>query len=298
MHPIRLCIIVGLRCNLHCSYCFERGADACDEEFSPVVFDYISNLRPDDPTKVICISGGEPLLYWENTKHLLTLAPNWLHKKIVSNGTLLTEEIVDFLNEQDIELHLSHDGPRCAVSRGVDIFSDPKLLGLVRKVRNLSICYVINRDTLTGEGFVPWFDNTLGREDWCPLGTLEATCPETSLLPFLIQHKIYVCKHPRNYNFTWYSYGNELHKYPFSICLHPDATWWSMDQKSCYGPLNQSMDEFQYRVEYTPNQNHEYCRRNSSCLVRDTCIRTCTSNALHCAYTALPSMPRTKHIAL
>lgn len=298
MYPIRLCIVVGLRCNLHCSYCIERGAKACDEEFSPAVFDYVSNLSPNGPTKVVCISGGEPLLYWERAKHLLTLAPSWLHKKIISNGTLLTEEIVDFLNKHNVELHLSHDGPRCNVSRGVDIFANPKLLDLVREVRNLSICYVINRDTLTEDGFVPWFDRVLGREDWCPLGTLETTCPETSLLPFLIQHKVYVCKHQRHYSFPWYGYGQEPHKYPFAVVLRPDATWWSMDQKSCYGALNQSMDEFQRLVEYTPNQNHEYCKRNLDCSIRSMCTRTFTSSAIHCAYRELMVLPGTKYIAL
>ena len=64
----------------------------------------------------------------------------------MTNGSLLNKEIVGYINDNDIEVHLSYDGNMSKYLRGYDVLDDK--LELVRQIHNLRILSVItNRNT-------------------------------------------------------------------------------------------------------------------------------------------------------
>lgn len=294
---VRLCLIVSAKCNRNCSYCIEHGAQWKDTDISPDVLEYLTALKPGDATRVVCLSGGEPLLHPRRVMSLASVLPEHLHVKIATNGDLLTPDMVDFINERGMELHLSHDGPNTSLTRGRDILRDSRLLGLLRRVRKLSIAYVVNDSTLTQEKYVPWFDSVLERDDWCPLLMIEAS-DNNVLLSRCVERKIFFTHHQRYNYFHWYQYNRETRKYPVTLTLHLNGDLYSMCQKYNYGSLWQSQSDLDYKLEYQHNMEFEYCKNNQFCLVRSRCKRALRSGKRYCDYQALTSDPETVFIPL
>lgn len=142
----RICVPLSLDCNLHCKYCY-RDHDARPEtipEFSKEMIEYLGQLSPDSCEAVIA-SGGEPLFHWDKVKELFSYVPKGIHKKIMSNCVFLTQEIVDYINENEVELSASHDGRQSKFLRGVDILADDKLADLVRQVKILRVVSVVTK---------------------------------------------------------------------------------------------------------------------------------------------------------
>lgn len=141
----RICVPLSLDCNLHCKYCY-RDHDAYIDvpDFSDKMIEYLGNLSPDTCEAVIA-SGGEPLFHWDKVKELFSYVPKNVHKKIMSNCVLLTQEMVDYINENEIELSASHDGKMAEFLRGVNILDDERLAGLIRQVKILRVVCVITK---------------------------------------------------------------------------------------------------------------------------------------------------------
>ena len=95
-------LILGTKCNMHCSYCSQLKSDIeysisdCDKWEKPENLDSIE------------FWGGEPLLYRKYIERLLPKL-NGVKKGIITNGSLLNDEIVDWLNENNIRVTVSHD---------------------------------------------------------------------------------------------------------------------------------------------------------------------------------------------
>lgn len=145
----RVCIYLGDSCNLNCVYCLRNNPLACKPFISSPsekLLSYLSSRTPDFCDAVV-MNGGEPLLYFDLIKDLFSYVPADVHKKIISNGTLLTQDIINYINSNYIELCLSHDGEQSSFLRGVDVLTDPYLLSLINQVNDLSIsCTITNRN--------------------------------------------------------------------------------------------------------------------------------------------------------
>jgi MoaA/NifB/PqqE/SkfB family radical SAM enzyme len=152
LYPGRLCIPFGISCNLHCRYCYR---DICrhdlpkfTEKNKKLMTAYIVNA-PDSLYSVIA-SGGEPLLYWNDIVYLFDRIPRRIHKKIMTNGYYLTPDKIEYINKNDIEIHLSWDGKETEYLRGYDVLEDK--LELIRGIQNLRILSVItNQNTDVSE---------------------------------------------------------------------------------------------------------------------------------------------------
>ena len=161
----RVCVPLNLDCNLHCKYCY-RDKEKLDKipAFTDDMKEYLGKLRPSFCEAVIA-SGGEPLLHFDKVKELFSYVPKDVHKKIMSNGSLITQEIVDYMNENEIELHLSHDGKKTRFLRGIDVLEKSDTRDLLRQV-NIIRCFAVvtryNTDCLEN-----YFDTVtkLGRID-------------------------------------------------------------------------------------------------------------------------------------
>jgi uncharacterized protein len=128
--PEVLKIQLGMRCNYSCSYCNQaaeldsgtmtRTADA--DEFIARLDGWLKGA-PDR----IEFWGGEPLLYFAKIKRLVPALRARFPQaafSMITNGSLMDQEILDFIEDHDIFVAVSHDGPGQHL-RGPDPFDDP-----------------------------------------------------------------------------------------------------------------------------------------------------------------------------
>lgn len=114
----------SLGCNLRCKYCFASDGSYGDKHVDRLftfenyvkTFDYF--YKKYEGINAISFFGGEPLLNFEEIKKFVVyLHENYNREEIPpmaisSNGTIMTEEIKDFLKKYSIGLGTSLDGPK------------------------------------------------------------------------------------------------------------------------------------------------------------------------------------------
>lgn len=125
--PRTLNMIVTMNCNLACSYCFARSQhellDISSDQAIKIVDMFFSDLELDEvnktcPVYIRFIGGGEPLLKFKKIKEIIAyIDKNYSSKyvvkyRITTNGTILSDEIVRFLNDYDISMKISLDGDK------------------------------------------------------------------------------------------------------------------------------------------------------------------------------------------
>jgi uncharacterized protein len=128
--PRILKIQLGLSCNYACSYCSQafQIADATVSKLADVEH-FLTELDgwiTDAPEKIE-LWGGEPFLYWAKIKRLIPALAERFPKaafSIITNGSLLDREKLDFIAAHDIAITISHDGPGQHL-RGPDPLDDP-----------------------------------------------------------------------------------------------------------------------------------------------------------------------------
>lgn len=102
-------------CNLRCKHCFNLSDVALPEELS---FDEICELvnkiiaSQDKRTKdkTIVISGGEPFLHHDIFKIIDYINEQGYCVEILTNGTLMTSQIIQFLSKKNVKVRISLDG--------------------------------------------------------------------------------------------------------------------------------------------------------------------------------------------
>lgn len=161
-------IVLTLRCNQKCVYCHSavRGMNEKNYDMSfdtcKSVVDFIFQ-NPSDQI-VIEFQGGEPLLRKDLVKFIVeySLEKNKILKKklsfyLVSNLVLLDKEFANFLNEYNISVCSSLDGPkelhnkqRCSFSSDFD-FSSENLLLEISELKDNHACVIKNLNFLKDE---------------------------------------------------------------------------------------------------------------------------------------------------
>lgn len=123
----KLTVICTYACNLNCQYCFYK--DRQDEYqytqgmLQPeVLIETIHGLLEEYPEGIetIVFFGGEPLLNFEAIKKVVPQIIELYKEKnvapadfgIITNGTIMNQEIIDFLNEYKVILTVSIDGTK------------------------------------------------------------------------------------------------------------------------------------------------------------------------------------------
>ena len=174
-------IQLGLTCNYSCEYCSQRFVPRADEtsrkhveEFmrkldENIIFSEKNGLR-------IEFWGGEPFVYWKTIQPLMEALKkkfqNWNRKpvySIISNGSLLTDEICDWIVDNLTAFCISHDGPGQFV-RGEDPFQNEELkqriINLYHRMKkerkHMSFNAMINGDNISRKGVSEWFYSTIG----------------------------------------------------------------------------------------------------------------------------------------
>jgi uncharacterized protein len=137
--PKKLKIQLGLKCNMKCSYCSQsvHVESAINTNLADAKI-FIKNLDKwlEGEPEVIEFWGGEPLLYWKKIKYLLQELSQRFTKTryvIITNGTLIDDEFIEFVETFDINMAISHDGPGQAL-RGDDPFQNLEQLAMIKRL--------------------------------------------------------------------------------------------------------------------------------------------------------------------
>jgi uncharacterized protein len=118
-------IFPTLACNLACKYCYERSSDlpqkTMDDETLRATISFIKERSLEDNVKTILIKlyGGEPLLLSDGCHTLCSDISAWAEKQglqvavvLQTNGTLLSENVVNQLAPYLTYVELTVDGPQ------------------------------------------------------------------------------------------------------------------------------------------------------------------------------------------
>lgn len=167
----RVYIVMGIRCNFNCKYCYEKKMHQEDCSVSPKLINYLTRLteiRPftskDNPVHII-FWGGEPLLYLNVIKEIIgSLKGLPFAFGTVSNGLLFTQGIVDFFNENNISVAISNDGANTKFTRGIDVLAIPKITGIMKNINDLSIDSVFSAYNCDYNRTYDYVYEKLGRE--------------------------------------------------------------------------------------------------------------------------------------
>lgn len=152
-------VTLGEVCNFKCKYCLQVDnitTPITVSSISEKVYQFIINQAKENTANNNKLKiqpwGGEPLVYWDLIVQMVERLESENIKYnfgIVSNGALLTEDKVDYINKHNLSLTISHDGPYTLQTRGQDIFKDKNLFDLVCKVNKkgiLSVMSAYNQD--------------------------------------------------------------------------------------------------------------------------------------------------------
>lgn len=120
-------IIPSIACNMGCSYCFVLQDVPSDKVIKSIsekeLYAMIDLFVEDNPSKkkAMTFYGGEPFVNKDIVYKAVEYANDKYNKqfqyKIVTNGTLITKEIADFLYINEFDVNLSLDGNREAHDR-------------------------------------------------------------------------------------------------------------------------------------------------------------------------------------
>ena len=141
-------ISITNKCNLRCSYCYERHLSTEYGSITPEIMHQITdfiNSRNDAGT--VYLFGGEPLLYQDAVKYFCE------HLKaqkfvITTNGTLLNEAFIRWCAERGVIINMSHDGAVCA-ERGADREKLDETLRMLLRYQPLTLVQLVyTKETL------------------------------------------------------------------------------------------------------------------------------------------------------
>ena len=176
-------IQLGLSCNYSCDYCSQKFVERAPETNKKDIDAFLEKLDVlefnEDRGLKIEFWGGEPLVYWKTLKPLaeaiLDRFSGWKRKpqfSIITNGSILNEDIIDWLMMMNFTVSISHDGPGQSV-RGPDPFDDPEtkktILGFYRQMTRLkkgfSFNSMLNAKNQSRKAIYEWFVDLTGNPD-------------------------------------------------------------------------------------------------------------------------------------
>lgn len=141
-------LIMGEKCNFNCRYCLQHNlfTTPCSSDIDDRIFAYLNNLSPDKDKILFMFWGGEPLLYIDTIRLFVgKLNKDKFNFSIVSNGELLDEDIVNFINENNINFTLSNDGKETANFRTRNMLESESFVKLLKEINGTkSVASVIS----------------------------------------------------------------------------------------------------------------------------------------------------------
>lgn len=179
-------VVATRRCNLHCDYCHAAAStpDATGQDLDPDmgrrIVDFI--LATPAPQLTIEFQGGEPFLNFDVIRIVVEYAEQQAPKAgksiafaIVSNFTMLSPEMLSFVEQHDISLCTSLDGPQDIHDRHRHFHSGKGSHDLVRrnlemasgKLKSVGLLSVMSRESLQHYRRIVDMYVRMGRDELC-----------------------------------------------------------------------------------------------------------------------------------
>lgn len=144
------------RCNLRCRYCFAKFGtsytykekDFTEETLHHMLDYFFFQVFPNRKNyRINLVSGGEPLVNFDIIKRTVEYCHELMTRKNVNikiwlctNGTLLSDEICDYLDKNKMTIGISIDGPQKIHDRNrIDIFGHGtynKVISAIKQIQN------------------------------------------------------------------------------------------------------------------------------------------------------------------
>ena len=189
-HPLKksklinhLKIQMGLSCNYSCDYCSQKFVERAPETSKKDIDAFMEKLSVLEFNEQMGVKiefwGGEPFVYWKTMKPLAEAIyekfSTWKRKpqfSVITNGSIMTDEIIDWLMKYNFTVAISHDGPGQPV-RGPDPFDDPeakeRILGFYRMMSRLkkpfSFNAMLNSKNKSRKEIFDWFVKLTGDDN-------------------------------------------------------------------------------------------------------------------------------------
>ena len=127
-------IMLGHECNLQCKYCLQHDVVnvALDKKINPDIYYFINDVARSQENRVgLQFYGGEPLVFFDKIKEFINglrehNVPNNVYCTMITNGKLLDEEKVKYINQNFSHVTVSWDGRNSIKTRGYDIVKENK----------------------------------------------------------------------------------------------------------------------------------------------------------------------------
>lgn len=271
----RICIPIGLDCNYHCRYCI-RDINCPEIPLKPNALfrEYLRRVSP-SWCNAVAITGGEPLLYWDTILEVFGLLDKKVHKKIITNGSLLTAEMVEYINAHEIELNISHDAKATQEHRGRDILAEPELLELIKGVDFLSVnCVASRHNNDVVENYL-YLCEVLGRRDFIyspflclPNGNNQDALEGFDYDLFAKTYIGYLMRYNTRNNSPFYTRNIENKRKCDGFNVLLDGSVVSMVTLNKYGDVSMSQEELVAAKD--AHEDLKFCREYD-CSVRDEC---------------------------
>lgn len=145
-------IVLGKGCNFNCRYCMQnetkKAGIVYPTEINEDIYEFIEEIANNQNEPVfVHFYGGEPLLYKDK---LQTIAKRLYGKKnirfsVITNGSLINEDMVKFLNDYSFLVNISWDGKFSSETRKRNVFEENK--ENLFKINDLGVAAVISSAT-------------------------------------------------------------------------------------------------------------------------------------------------------
>lgn len=123
-HILSLTLLLAQECNLRCTYCYAEDGEYYDKgimspETATKAIDFLIAQSGDYDKLSVVLFGGEPLMAMPTIKELVPYIREYEKKtgkkiniNMTTNGTLITQEIEDYLIKNQIGVQISIDGDK------------------------------------------------------------------------------------------------------------------------------------------------------------------------------------------
>ncbi len=276
----RLCIPITDICNLNCKYCFKHDNPRDLETVNDKFYNYLENLKI---TNTVCLTGGETLLRFDRIQEIFSHVPDHIHKKIITNGTFLNEDYVEYFNKLDVEVCVSNDGENTILTRGVNILEDEKIVKCIKQIKNLTMSFVICAFTIDTK-IISYFEEKLGRKDFVPLMNIDINS-EYSVLDYLNVNNLCFLKDKRLLDTPWYKNSYSKRRLPMVLNITTKGEIWTNSAEAYICNYDVSEEEFDQAILNSHYPSFKYCKNHyDKCILKDMCKSSMNSNELYCKY--------------
>lgn len=143
-------IMLGSGCNFNCKYCLQKPnlhTENC-KKINDKIYNFVNLItsRQDSPLQ-IQFYGGEPFVYFDQMKEIyenlhLNTKLNW---SVISNGSLIDSEKIEWLNKNNIWVSVSWDGRDTDKVRDFDVLKNKESRNNLLELRHLNFSTIISK---------------------------------------------------------------------------------------------------------------------------------------------------------